>query len=152
MNKEEKDKLLHSRPSMLNGGVQGLRNRRQPRLGGWLLLLVTVLVTLIIVPKGGLIPDYYAAGDIATRDIKSPRDLLAEDIPLTQAKRDEAANTSPNIYDWDAVAGTQAIERTRQGLGLLLQHQTSLQCSDPNVLRQQRLLPSILRIRARMFF
>ena len=127
MIKEEKDKLLHGRPSMLNGGVQELRNRRQPRLGGWLLLLVTVLVTLIIVPKGGLIPDYYAAGDIATRNIKAPRELLVEDIPLTQAKRDEAANTSPIIYDWDTVAGTQAIERIRQGLGLLLQRHSDVE-------------------------
>ena len=122
MTKEEKDKSLQSHPTVFSGGVQSLRNQSQPRLGGWLLLLVAVLLTLIIVPKGGLIPDYYTPGDIATRDIKSPRDLLAEDVPLTQAKRDEAANAAPIVYELDTTAGAQAVDRIRQGLGLLLQH------------------------------
>ncbi len=123
MTKEEKDKLSLGRTAIFKGGVQGLRNQRQPRLGGWLLLLVATLLTLVIVPKGGLIPDYYAPGDIATRDIKSPRDLLAEDIPLTQTKRDEAASASPLIYDLDVTSGSHAINRIRQGLGLLLLQQ-----------------------------
>ena len=127
MNKEEKNNLHQSRNTIFGGGVQGLRNRRQPRLGGWLLLLVAVLVTLIIVPKGGLIPDYYAPGDVATRDIKSPRDLLVEDVPLTQTKRDEAESAAPVIYDLDTTAGTLAIERIRQGLGLLLQRQNNIE-------------------------
>ena len=135
MTKEEKDKSLLRRSAIFKGGVQSLRNQRQPRLGGWLLLLVAALLTLIIVPKGGLIPDYYAPGDIATRDIKSPRDLLAEDIPLTQAKRDEAAHTSPLIYDLDTTSGSHAIYRIRQGLGLLL-----LQQSDVEPVREEDLL------------
>ncbi len=135
MTKEEKDKSLLRRSAIFKGGVQSLRNQRQPRLGGWLLFLVAALLTLIIVPKGGLIPDYYAPGDIATRDIKSPRDLLAEDIPLTEAKRDEAANTSPLIYDLDTTSGSHAINRIRQGLGLLL-----LQQSDDEPVREEDLL------------
>lgn len=127
MTKEEKDKLLHGRAAVFSSGLQSLRNQRQPRLGGWLLVLVSVLLTLIIVPKGGLIPDYYAPGDIATRDIKSPRDLLVEDILLTQAKRNEAVNTAPIVYDLDTTAGAQAIERIRQGLGLLLQRQSDVE-------------------------
>jgi len=135
MTKEEKDRSLLMRTAIFRGGLQGLRNQRQPRLGGWLLLLVVALLTLIIVPKGGLIPDYYAPGDIATRDIKSPRDLLAEDIPLTQAKREEAANASPLIYDLDTTSGSQAIKRIRQGLGLLL-----LQQGDEQAVRSEDLL------------
>jgi len=123
MNKEEKDRSLSRRTAILNGGVQGLRNQRKPRLGGWLLLLVATLLTLVIVPKGGLIPDYYTPGDVATGDVKSPRDLLGEDTPLTQEKRDEAANASPLIYDLDTTSGSQAINRIRQGLGLLLLRQ-----------------------------
>ncbi|MCK5825627.1 MAG: HDIG domain-containing protein [Desulfuromusa sp.] len=135
MTKEEKDKSLLMRTAIFKGGVQGLRNQRQPRLGGWLLLLVAALLTLVIVPKGGLIPDYYAPGDIATGDIKSPRDLLAEDIPLTQAKRDEAATASPLIYELDTTSGGQAINRIRQGLGLLL-----LQQGDDEPVRPEALL------------
>ncbi|MEE4255093.1 MAG: HDIG domain-containing metalloprotein [Desulfuromusa sp.] len=123
MNKEEKDKSVHNRFAILNSGVQGLRNKQQPRLGGWLLLLIATLLTLIIVPKGGLIPDYYAPGDIATRNIKSPRDLLVEDAPLTKAKQDEAVKTAPLVYTLDSTAGEQAVERIRQGLRLLVQLQ-----------------------------
>ena len=137
MTKEEKDKSLQSRASVLGGGVQSLRNRQQPRLGGWLLLVVTVLLTLIIVPKGGLIPDYYAPGDIANRDIKSPRDLLVEDTPLTAEKRDEAAQATPLVYDLDRGVGLQAIERIRQGLGLLLLHRDKVEGQDKKQLLLQ---------------
>ena len=127
MTKEEKAKSLQGRTAILSDGVQGLRNRRQPRLGGWLLLSLAVLLTLIIVPGGGVTPDYYSPGDIATRSIKSPRDLLVEDISLTQAKRDEAAKSAPFVYVLDSSSGPQAIERIRQGLGLLLQRQNDVE-------------------------
>ncbi len=133
MTKEEKDKSLQSRSAIMGSGMQSLRNRQQPRLGGWLLLLVAVLLTVIIVPKGGLIPDYYAPGDIANRDIKSPRDLLVEDAPLTLSKRDEAAQAVPLVYDLDQKRGPQAIERIRQGLEMLLQ-QNDTQDLDRKVL------------------
>ena len=127
MTKEEKAKSLQGRTAILGDGVQSLRNRRQPRLGGWLLLSLAVLLTLIIVPRGGLTPDYYSPGDIATRSIKSPRDLLVEDSSLTQAKRDEAAKSAPFVYVLDKSSGPQAIERIRQGLGLLLQRQNDVE-------------------------
>lgn len=137
MSKEEKEKSLQGRAAIFSGGVQSLRNRRQPRLGGWLLLLVATLLTLIIVPKGGLIPDYYAPGDIVTRDIKSPRDLLVEDVLLTQTKRDEATNAAPVVYDLDPNSGIQALERIRQGLKLLLQRGNDTVGSNPeDFLRQ----------------
>ncbi len=121
MTKEEKNNSSQSRATFFNGGVQRLRNHRQPRLGVGLLVLVATLLTLIIVPKGGLIPGYYAPGDIATRNIKSPRDLLVEDVLLTQAKRDEAGNATPIVYDLDKGAGAQAVKKIRKGLGLLQQ-------------------------------
>ncbi|MDA3902245.1 MAG: HDIG domain-containing protein [Desulfuromusa sp.] len=137
MLKEENNKSLLGRTAIFSGGVQGLRHRRQPHLGGWLLLLVAALLTLIIVPKGGLIPDYYTPGDIATRDIKSPRDLLVGDALLTQSKRDEATNNTPMVYDLDTTAGTQAIERIRLGLGLLLERKKDVESLNPeDFLRQ----------------
>jgi len=120
MTKEEKSKVLRSRARFFGYPVN---QKGRDRLAGWLLLAVAVLLTLIVVPKGGLIPDYHAPGDIASRDIKSPRDLLVEDMPLTRAKREEAANAVPLIYDFDVAAGSQAIKRIRDGLGLLMQRQ-----------------------------
>ena len=97
--------------------------QRRKRTEGWLLLLIAALLTLIIVPKGGLIPAYHAPGEIATRDIKSPRDLLVEDPTLTAAKRQEAATAVPMIYELDRSAGQKALSRLRQGLELILQYQ-----------------------------
>lgn len=125
MTKEEKSKAQRGRAVFFGDGVQGLRNRQKSQLGGWLLFSVAVLLTLIIVPKGGLIPDYHAPGDIASRDIKSPRDLLVEDAQLTRAKRLEAANTVSLIYEFDGAAGAEAIQRMRRGLNLLIQRQNS---------------------------
>jgi len=123
MAKEEKNKVQQGRAVVFGDGVQSLRHRQKNQLGGWLLLIVSLLLTLIIVPKGGLIPDYYAPGDIASRDIKSPRDLLVEDAELTLAKRVEAANAVPLVYEFDSMSGIEAIKRIRSGLDLLLQQQ-----------------------------
>ena len=125
MTKEEKNKAQRSRAAIFGEGVQGLRNRQKSQLGGWLLFSVAVLLTLIIVPKGGLIPDYHAPGDIASRDIKSPRDLLVEDAQLTRSKRVEAANAVPLVYEFDKASGAEAIQRMRRGLNLLIQRQNS---------------------------
>jgi len=125
MTKEEKFKARSNRASVFSGGVQGLRNRRKTTLGGWMLVLLATLLTLIIIPKGGLIPDYYAPGDIASRDIKSPRDLLVEDVALTQAKQVEAASSVPLAYELDRQAAIEAVKRIRRGLDLLLERQTS---------------------------
>jgi len=125
MTRQGKDKSQQHRDTFFFGGLQGLRNQRKTRFEGWLLLLVVVLLTFIIVPKGGLIPDYYAPGDIVTRDIKSPRDLLVEDVRLTEAKRKEAAENIPDVYIFDETAGKQAVERIRLGLGALMQHQNA---------------------------
>lgn len=123
MTKEEKERARQGRAAIFGDGVQGLRNSRKPRFGIWLLLAVSLLLTVLIVPKGGLIPDYHAPGEIASRDIKSPRDLLVEDTPLTQAKREEAWAAVPPVYDYQPTAGRQAVERIRNGLQLLVQLQ-----------------------------
>lgn len=121
MTKEEQEKARQGRAAIFGVGVQGLRNRRRPRFGIWLLFAVALLLTLIIVPKGGFIPEYHAPGEIASRDIKSPRDLLVEDTPLTLAKQNEAWAAIPPVYDYQTAAGREAVERIRNGLQLLLQ-------------------------------
>ena len=117
--------MRRRRAAIFGDGVQGLRNRRRGNFGLWLLLAVGVLVTLIIVPKGGFIPDYHSPGDIASRDIKSPRDLLVEDKALTEARREEAYAAVPPVYDFDTTAGGKAVERLRQGLALLYSARTA---------------------------
>lgn len=126
MSRDEKNRSPGSgRPLAFRDGVQSLRNRRMPGFSGWLLLIVALLVTLIAIPKGGLIPDHYAPGDIASRDIKSPRDLLVEDLPLTRAKKAEAAAAVPYIYEYDSGFGPAALKRLRAGLEPVIQRRNA---------------------------
>ncbi|WP_303720422.1 HD family phosphohydrolase [Malonomonas rubra] len=137
MTKEEKEKVRQRRAVAFGTRVQGLRNRRKPNFGIWLLFIVAFLLTLIIVPKGGFIPDYHEPGEIASRDIKSPRELLVEDTPLTQNKRDEAWASVPPVYDYQTTAGREAVERIRNGLHLLLQLRNTEDPPSPEVFLPQ---------------
>lgn len=66
-----------------------------------MLFLLALVLTLVIVPNGGFVPAYFAAGDIATRDIKAPHDFLVPVPELTEAKRQQAANAVLPVYDYD---------------------------------------------------
>lgn len=131
MTKEQKEKSQQARAAIFGDGVQNLRDWKKSSLGGWLLLLTAVVLTLIIVPKGGLIPDYRVPGEIASRDVKSPRDLLVEDVRLTREKREEAASAVPLVYEYDRLSGVEALERIGSGLELLLQQQEETETEKP---------------------
>ncbi len=97
-------------------------NERQQRYA--LMIGLALVLTIIIIPKGGFIPDYYTPGDIASRDIKAPKDLLIPDLPLTEKKRAEAEDAVLPLYDFDARTGediagrlTQAIRKAHAGAG-----------------------------------
>ncbi len=84
-----------------------------------LLVLLALILTFIIIPKGGFIPDYYTPGDIASRDVKAPRDLLIPDRPLTEKKRLEAEEATLSLYDFDPKAGQDIADRLIAGLKAL---------------------------------
>ena len=67
--------------------------------------LLVLLLTVIIIPKGHLLVPAYQAGDVARRDVKSPRDLLLPDESLTAKKRIEAEAAVPVLYDFDPRIG-----------------------------------------------
>ena len=97
-------------------------NERQQRYA--LMIGLALVLMIIIIPKGGFIPDYYTPGDIASRDIKAPKDLLIPDLPLTEKKRAEAEDAVLPLYDFDARTGediagrlTQAIRKAHAGAG-----------------------------------
>ncbi|MFO7577747.1 MAG: HDIG domain-containing protein [Pelovirga sp.] len=116
--KKQKSSVGRSRPS---DGGEGSFWRSPVQVRRCLLLGVAVLLALIIVPKGGLIPDAYAPGDVASRDIKSPRELFVEDVQLTRAKRETAARDIPPFYRFDPAAGAGAVTRLERGLNFLSQ-------------------------------
>ncbi len=70
--------------------------------GRWLLLIgISVLIALLLFPSL-LVPVHtYKVGDIAERDIKSPKDFLIKDEAATEEKRQEAARSVLMVYDFD---------------------------------------------------
>lgn len=90
-----------------------------------LLVALSLLLTFVILPKGGFMPGYYRPGDVASRNVKAPRDLLVADQVLTEKKRQEAADAVLPLYDFDPRAGRDAAERLNQVLQQLRQGQRS---------------------------
>lgn len=90
------------------------QNQRQ--VATILLILVSLLLTLVIIPKGGFVPEYHVPGEIASRDIKSPRDLLIEDLPLTLTKREESRQAVLPFYDFDSDVSRNVIAHFQRGL------------------------------------
>ena len=84
-----------------------------------MLLLVSILIAFIVIPKGSFIPGFYQPGDIASRNVKAPRDLLVPDETLTEKKQREAADAVLPIYDYDPRAGRDITERLKQGFVIL---------------------------------
>jgi len=74
------------------------RARAQKRM---LLLALAAVLTFIIIPKGGFVPDYYRPGDIASRDIKTPRGVLVPEPELTVKKKQNAEQAVLPVYDYD---------------------------------------------------
>ncbi len=87
-----------------------------------MLLLVSILIAFIVIPKGSFIPGFYQPGDIASRNVKAPRDLLVPDETLTEKKQREAADAVLPIYDYDPRAGRDITERLKQGFVSLQKH------------------------------
>ncbi|MBE0499981.1 MAG: HDIG domain-containing protein [Desulfuromonadales bacterium] len=97
--------------SLLGGIISSLDGRYQRQL---LLFLLALSLTFIIIPKGGLTPGYHNPGDIAARDIKSPRELLIPDEVLTDRKRQSAEDAVGAFYDYDSEAGVTQVNRLNQ--------------------------------------
>ncbi len=95
--------------SVLPACLEGLFTDHQRR--SLLMLLLALLLTFVLLPKGGFIPGYYAPGDIATRDVKAPRDQLIPDQPLTDEKRQAAAQAILPLHDFDPRASQDVIDR-----------------------------------------
>ncbi len=83
-----------------------------------ILVLMAILLTLIIVPKGGFVPDYYRPGDVASRDIKAPREVLVEDRELTATKKVEASEAVRPFYDLASGSAQAVMSRILRAIEL----------------------------------
>lgn len=133
MTKTERKPEGGQRKRMAGFFTTGIRldDRTQHQL---LLLFLAVVLTVIIIPKGGFIPDYYAPGDIVSRDIKAPKDLLIPDRPLTEKKRAEAEAAVLPLYDYDPGVGRDIAERLVKALQE--SHREATAGADPQALHK----------------
>jgi cyclic-di-AMP phosphodiesterase PgpH len=75
---------------------------RDPSCQIWLIGIAAALIlTLFLSPTLQLPVREYRVGEIATKEIKSPQDLLVEDMKSTQEKRIDAEKSVLSIYDYD---------------------------------------------------
>jgi len=80
-----------------------------------LLLLTAILLTLIILPSQHFSNTSFKVGQIATTDIRSPKDYLVEDRSLTELRKKEAVDNAPFVYTLsDRIPGylTDKLEQT----------------------------------------
>ncbi len=69
----------------------------------WLLaLLASVLIALFVSPRLHLLSKQYKLLDYADRTIKAPRTLFVEDLESTKARKEEAVNSAPPVFDFDS--------------------------------------------------
>jgi putative nucleotidyltransferase with HDIG domain len=99
-----------------------------------IILLALGMTGIILFRSGGMPTDYYP-GDIATRDLKAPRDLLIPDLRLTEKKRVEAERSVLPLYDYDPRTGQNIAARLRNALTLL--NSETAAATDEEELRQQ---------------
>jgi hypothetical protein len=67
-----------------------------------ILFSVTVLFSIILFPNLVITRHQYDLGDVAERDIKSPRDYFIEDEAATETNRQQAVEAVLTVYDYDA--------------------------------------------------
>ena len=74
----------------------------------WAILFsLTILFSLILFPSLVTTKHQYNLGDVAERDIKSPRDFFIEDQAATELNRQLAEEKVLTVYDYDADLGQQ---------------------------------------------
>jgi len=67
-----------------------------------ILFSVTILFSVILFPNLVITKHQYGLGDVAERDIKSPRDFFIEDTAATEKNRRQAVDAVLTVYDYDA--------------------------------------------------
>jgi putative nucleotidyltransferase with HDIG domain len=72
-----------------------------------ILFALTILFSLILFPSLVTTKHQYSLGDVAERDIKSPRDFFIEDRAATDLNRQLAEEKVLTVYDYDAELGPQ---------------------------------------------
>ena len=106
------------------------KNFGSARRWRWAVLFsVTALFSIILFPNLLVTRHKYDLGDVAERDIKSPRDFFIEDTAATDKNRQQAVDAVLTVYDYDAgLAGSL----TRKVSDVFADMRSSIQVPDEN--------------------
>lgn len=81
----------------------------------WILAGVTAgIVALLLSPSFRILRVHYRVGEVADRNIKSPAELLLEDRPATEKKKDEAEQRVLSVFDYDVGLRETVEQRVRE--------------------------------------
>ena len=118
-----KTRLLRSRRFRANGErdlrSKGRGGRRNTVWFGdaakrwYILIALSLLLSVLLFPSILTRPRIYRTGDIADRDIKASREFLVENRGLTEKTRRNAVKEVVSVYDFDP-SGTDLISRIRK--------------------------------------
>jgi putative nucleotidyltransferase with HDIG domain len=92
--------LRMSKEKNKESGSKNIVSDRRYRWG--ILCCVTILFSIILFPSLVITKHQYSLGDVAERDIKSPRDFFIEDKAATELNRQKAVENALTVYDYDA--------------------------------------------------
>lgn len=82
----------------------GLKIFRPEALKWFVLIFLSLIISIILFPNLLSKPITYELGDVAERDIKASRDILIENQAQTEKAREGAVKDVPYVYDFDPSA------------------------------------------------
>lgn len=98
----------------------------------WIILLITLgLFVLVLYPSLFMSQPTYRLGDIASRNIKAPRDFSIEDIAVTEKHRQDAIATVLTVYDHDSAMSSRQNNQITQAFATVRTLMNNL-AKDPN--------------------
>ncbi|HEY5975531.1 MAG TPA: HDIG domain-containing metalloprotein [Geobacteraceae bacterium] len=100
-----------------------------------LLFLTAGLITYLILPDQSFLAVRYRVGEVATSDVRAPRDFLLEDSKLTEKKRREAEAAVQTVYDLHSDMTAVLLQRLGQGLALVSEAKSQAKAVDRDALR-----------------
>ncbi len=129
-NKQDQHTLAHLSKlgsKLIDSLVKRFSNPLTARRNRFILLIVaSLLLTFIILPKQHFFTFDFKPGEIATSDIRAPQDFLVEDRALTEQRRREVGNNAPIIYNLSNRVPSYLAEKLEQALALIHEKRSSV--------------------------
>lgn len=91
-----KSKVPSSRKEKLLLALQSVPVRK-----ALILAIISIILSILLMPRISFFRPIYSVGSIATKNIKADRDFLVEDRAATEQSRNEAAKNTEPAFDYD---------------------------------------------------